>query len=160
MPLITRFINLCLLQVGPQHVPASSFLLVLCSAAYVITGTIGSSHYYSWPLAAQTTMADAVLLVIFTNAALAIRGLPQRSTQTMIALMGVGIFFHVIVLLVVTIGAPTALLLILLLWNAVVIAHILRAALNIPLMFGFGLTAFYIFVSVGVTVAITADKVG
>jgi hypothetical protein len=160
MPLILRFCNLCLLQAGPQHVPASSFLLVLSAAAYVISGTIGSAYYYSWALAAQTTLADAVLLIMFANAAVAMRGHPRRATQTMIALMGVGTLFHVLALAIATLGMPTTVFLVLLLWNAIVFAHILRHALEIPLMFGFGLTAFYIFVTVAVTAAITADKVG
>jgi len=135
MPLILRFFNLCLLQAGPQHVPASSLLLVLSAAAYVITGTIGSAYYYSWALAAQTTLADAVLLIMFANAALAMRGYPKRATQTMIALMGVGTLFHVLALTAAALGIPTVVFLVLLLWNAIVFANILRHSLEIPLMF-------------------------
>lgn len=160
MSLILRFINLSLLQAGPQHLPASSFLLVLSAAAYVITGTIGSAYYYTWALAAQTTLADAVLLIIFANAALAMRGHVKRATQTMIALMGVGALFHIVALAIAALGIPTTVFLILLLWNGIVFAHILRHALEIPFLFGFGLTAFYIFITVAVTAAITADKVG
>jgi hypothetical protein len=160
MPLILRFVSLSMLQVGPQHLPASSFLLVLSAAAYVITGTAGSAYYYTWALAAQTTLADAVILIIWANAALAMRGHTKRATQTMIALMGIGAFFHVVALAMAALGLPTAVFLLLLVWNALVFAHILRHALEIPLMFGLGLTAFYIFVTLAVTAAITADKVG
>lgn len=160
MPLLIQFFRLCLLKVGPQDLPASSFLLILCSAAYVISGAFGASWYYEWHKAAQIILANTVLLVLFANGALAVRGYPRRSTQTMIALLGVGVIFNLLVLMGQALALPNALLLLLMLWNVIVFASIMRHALDIPFMFGLGITCFYIFISMGVTASIAADKVG
>lgn len=160
MFLLNRFLGLCILRTGPQDLPASSLLLVLSSASYVVSGAYGLAMYYDWPVAAQIIMADTVLVVLFANGALAMKGFPRRSTQTMTALLGAGVIFHVLALLVKAAGLPEAAMLILMIWHAIVFANIVKHALEIPFMFGFGLTCFYIFVSLGVTASIAADKVG
>ncbi len=158
--ILNRFLGLCVLKTGPQDLPASSLLLVICSASYVISGAAGVAMYYGWPAAAQIIMADTVLLVLFANGALAMRGFPRRSTQTMTALLGAGVIFHLLVLLSKAAGLPDTFMPAVMIWHAIVFANIIRHALEIPFMFGFGLTCFYIFVSLGVTATIAADKVG
>ncbi|MDH5631373.1 MAG: hypothetical protein OEZ10_00115 [Gammaproteobacteria bacterium] len=159
MNLLNQFFWLCFFRNGPQHLPASSGLLTICAAAYVIAGTAGAASQHPWPLAAQSTLVDAVLLVLLAHGAVVARGFYRRSTQTLIALLGAGTFFSLVAIVALVVGLPPMMFWLILIWYVLVMAHILRHALEIPLMFGAGLALFYVFVSLGVTAAVTADKV-
>ncbi len=151
------FTDLVLLREKPQHLPPSPVLLWLAAVAYVLLSTI---HLWGvFPTRFEdlgASLADVLAMLAFAWLVLTLRGLSARWLQTATALVGGGV---VIVLLAIPLSyamtpdadgrlsgvGEFAMLLywMLIVWNQIFIGHVLRYALNIPLLAGIGLGLLY-----------------
>lgn len=157
--LIKMFWGICAVKAAPQDLPASSFLLGLALLAYLVTGAVVAA--FQWPLSQAILAAflDTVFLTVLSRVLLWARMLSGRFVQTLTALAGCGAVMTVIALPLVMwqsfvgvtdANAPTLpswLLMIWMIWNVVVVGHILRHALSTVLPLGIGLAAVYAYIS-------------
>jgi hypothetical protein len=157
--LIKLFWDICAVKAGPQDLPASSFLLGLAVLAYFVTGA--SVAAFQWPLsqAVLAALLDTVFLTILSRVLLWARMLSGRFVQTLTALAGCGAMMTVIAIPLVMwqtlvgvtdANAPTLpswLLMIWMVWNVVVVGHIIRHALSTVLPLGIGLAAVYAYIT-------------
>jgi len=153
------FWGICAVKAAPQDLPASSFLLGLALLAYLVTGAVVAA--FQWPLSQAILAAflDTVFLTVLSRVLLWARMLSGRFVQTLTALAGCGAVMTVIALPLVMwqsfvgvtdANAPTLpswLLMIWMIWNVVVVGHILRHALSTVLPLGIGLAAVYAYIS-------------
>jgi hypothetical protein len=153
------FWDICAVKAAPQDLPASSFLLSLALLAYLVTGAVVAA--FQWPLSQAILAAflDTVFLTVLSRVLLWARMLSGRFVQTLTALAGSGAVMTVIALPLVMwqsfvgvtdANAPTLpswLLMIWMIWNVVVVGHILRHALSTVLPLGIGLAAVYAYIT-------------
>ena len=153
------FWGICAVKAAPQDLPASSFLLGLALLAYLVTGVVVAA--FQWPLSQAILAAflDTVFLTVLSRVLLWARMLSGRFVQTLTALAGSGAVMTVIALPLVMwqslVGAtdanaptlPSWLLMIWMIWNVVVVGHILRHALSTVLPLGIGLAAVYAYIT-------------
>ncbi len=153
--LLNLFVDICLLRAGPEHLPASMFLLLITALLGLLTGTvvIVASFGGVFP-ALQAQLLDLLLLLGLLRAGLLARGLQARFPQSAAALLGSGVVINLLVMpLQLTIGddpvSPTIeglaalLYLALLLWSMVVMGNILRHTFDIRLSTGIVLSLGY-----------------
>lgn len=160
--LLRCFLDICLLRRAPQDLPSSSFLLGLSLALYAVVdlsmALIGLSPVQAITLA----VVDAGMLAGLLWILLWIRERLSRYTQTLTALYGASAVLQIIAAPVVLwqwSASPTGavaivaplLLWIWLLWNLVVIGHVLRHAISTVLPIGVGLALLYLFVTFSIT---------
>lgn len=155
--LIDCFWGICRLKVRPQDLPASTVLLGLAIAAYAGTSLLAAAVQLPLHKAIFAAVLDAGLLGVLSYLVLWIRMLTPRWCQTMTALAGTGAVIAVVMLpfLFWQIGAttpetsflPTVALLGCMIWDMFIIGHILRHALNVPMLLGGTLAAVYIYIS-------------
>ena len=159
MQLIKVFWDICAVKAAPQDLPASSFLLGLALLAYLVTGAVVAT--FQWPLSQAILAAflDTAFLTVLSRVLLWARMLSGRFVQTLTALAGSGAVMTVIALPLVMwqsfvgvtdANAPTLpswLLMIWMIWNVVVVGHILRHALSTVLPLGIGLAAVYAYIT-------------
>ena len=157
--LIKMFWDICAVKAAPQDLPVSSFLLGLALLAYLVTGAVVAA--FQWPLsqAIFAALLDTVFLTVLSRVLLWARMLSGRFVQTLTALAGSGAVMTVIALPLVLwqsfvgvtdANAPTLpswLLMIWMIWNVVVVGHILRHALSTVLPLGIGLAAVYAYIT-------------
>lgn len=142
------FLDLCLLRRAPQDLPAAPLLLTLAALAGMIGSLLLALSAGQRPLVGllQGGM-DIVLLLALLSAVLRMADKPARLLQTATALIGVDTLIGLIALLPLTLamgaGDQSArlalaglLFLALVVWGVVASAHILRHALEIPLIQG------------------------
>lgn len=137
--LLRRLLDVALLRGGPQDIPYSPALLVVCAmvAAAVSYPAIADFSPGGRP-------GPQILLLLgfnaaFVYAALSLRGLAARFVQTATALFGTDALITAVALPVFRLSGapesqtPAAVLAFigLLLWNLAVVAHIFRHALSI-----------------------------
>lgn len=151
--LISLLWDIVLIRRGPRDLPSSWALLALLGALYLATSVLGAELAYGAGHAFVRGGLDLVLTVAVFWAALAFRDREHRLMQTLSALFGVGILLAVpdfaLLLLIQGASKPAALLLqllalALLLWNVVVVGHIVRAALDVKLFTGITVAMSYI----------------
>lgn len=144
MQAATRYVNLfveiCLFRRGPQDVPASSTLLVLCGLAYFGAGLLAlqsmSSPIGNSVLYALTDMSS---YGIITWALLSVTRHRMRFLQTFTTMLGTGALLGLIAWPITTwqtrelgeAGLPGLLLWGVTIWMIAVTAHILRHALEV-----------------------------
>lgn len=161
--LLTLLINIMRLKAAPQDLPSSRFLMMLCIGSYLLMGLVISLLDQSFGLAFLSTAIDTALLIGLAYLALWIRGYQGRSIQTVTAFAATGTLFEIIGLpLVAYLQSLNAdnpsnlsiLLLALIVWNIVVIGHILRHAIDVPMWIGTGVALLYIYTSIRVMIAL------
>jgi len=161
--LLLLFIDLCRLRRGPQDLPASRFLMTLAAAGYFVIGLAISLLEQSLGLAILSAAVDTLMLAALAWLSLWIIGKTVRFTQTYTALAGTGILFSLMgwPLIAFLQGLPqgqgsslSLLLLGLVIWNIVVIGHILRHALGLMMWAASGLALFYMYLSIRVMSAL------
>jgi hypothetical protein len=142
MNIILSYIDLCRLKAGPADMPASSMLLKSTLFAYFLLGIIISRIDSAWDVSIISSLADTLFMIAAIGVMLHLKGLNTRYQQTLIALAGAGIILNLIGLpLMIWLnqidkleqGTSVALLLMiaLMFWSLMVIAHIFRQALDI-----------------------------
>lgn len=156
--LIQLFFDICLFRKGPQDVPASRLLLRIAVGLYVISGAVVLLILEGGGVVRNVSrsLLDLALLAGVAWAALQWYRYPARLGQTLTALTGCGVVFTVIDLplarwlhLSAMNGSPDAampamLWLLILIWNLLVIAHILRHAVQRPFALGMALAVVYL----------------
>jgi len=150
--------DICLLRAGPQDVPAAPVILTLAVGAYLFLGLAVGLSAHPPPQALILTVADIALLSALLYLLLRWRGLLARFAQSLTALAGTGALLSLAswpILLWLqalhaageAIGGPSLLLLALVIWSVVVAGHILRHALNVPLVMGLLWSLLYLLIS-------------
>ena len=157
--LIKIFWDICALKAAPQDLPASSFLLSLAVLAYFVTGAVVAALQWSLSQAILAAFLDTVFLTVLSRVLLWARALSGRFVQTLTALAGSGAVMTLVALPLVLwqtlvgvtdVSAPTLpswLLMIWMVWNVVVVGHILRHSLSTVLPLGIGLAAVYAYIT-------------
>ena len=142
---LTRFfVQLAALRQAPQDLPASTVLLVLLAVFSVLIGTLNGSAIFGGPRAALgANLLDLLLTMLMLYALLQIRGVLARWLQTATAFFGLGVLVGAVMLLI---RVPAELLglaelaklfeLLLAIWLHIALGHVLKHALDIPLLAG------------------------
>jgi len=154
LQLIRAWFDICLLRKAPQELPASAYLLGLALCCYGMVSVLVSSQSYPFIQALLLAAVDLGLLVLFVWSLLYLQRKTARINQTLSALAGTGSLMGVFALpLLLAIGPETAaepvpvpllsLWLLLLFWNLLVMAHIVRHALSSSFAIGFGISLLY-----------------
>lgn len=157
------FLEICLLRLAPQDLPASPMLLGLAVAAHAGLGALVAAVYYPPFTAVAVSVTGTVLLGLLAYLLLLVRGHLERFSQTYAAFAGTGAVLEAIALPLAAIlegneppgsGPPSAagaLLTIpwlaLLVWSWVVSGHILRHALAVHLTAGIGISMAFFWLS-------------
>lgn len=163
--LLLCFFDICLLRRAPQDLPTSSFLLGFSLLLYAVVGLIMALQRLEALPGTLLIVVDAGLLAGLLWALLWIQDVLNRYQQALTALYGAGAVMQVIAAPlvvwqpdVVAADAMTpgmmlvsVLLWLWLLWNLVVVGHIVRHAISTILPVGVMLGLLYVFVSFSVT---------
>ena len=155
------FVEMCLLRVAPQDLPASPMLLGIAVAAHAGVGTLITVLYYPPLTAVAVSLTGTLLLGILAFVLLSARGLVERFSQTYAAFAGTGAVLEAVALPLVAMlesnepgGGPSAAGVILtipwlalLVWSWVVSGHILRHSLSVHLTAGIGISMAFFWLS-------------
>ncbi|MCF6283448.1 MAG: hypothetical protein L3J28_14805 [Candidatus Polarisedimenticolaceae bacterium] len=156
--LINYFFDLCLLRVKPQDLPASQALLSITFILNVLVGLLLIGDVRPHPAAALLeSFIGASLLLITLKGMLYLRQIEARFIQSATALMGSGLILSLIALPLLVLagngGEPTlagTLLLLLVMWSIIILAHILRHTFTLPLPLAISFGLLYTFFSYAV----------
>ena len=154
MAIIRLFLGICLLRQGPGDIPHSTFLFYLTFFVYLAFGVfILTMQAEETSLVIQMTV-QVFTVFAFVWACLALYSRQPRYMQTMTAVLGSDALISFIALpllfLIKVDPSMTSLVLCLLglmFWQLLVMGHILRRALDKPLLFGVGLSFLFLFLS-------------
>jgi hypothetical protein len=167
--LLGFWMELCLLRAVPQALPASRWLLGFSLVTYLLLSLATTALSAGFVVGLQVAMLDFVLLCGFVMALLYLVNKPRRILQTLSALAGAGSILAVPAILLTLVSGSgigpdtqslSVLWLLLLFWNLLVTAHILRHALSSSLALGIGLSLAYILVSTQLMVSVFPHLAG
>jgi hypothetical protein len=96
--IVRPFLQLTLLQIGPQDLPASRALLFMVAALYGVVGTLVGLSFYPPGNAVMQTLAELAVLGVAVHLALHVRGHPERFLQTYTGLVGISAVLGIVVL--------------------------------------------------------------
>lgn len=157
--LIRAFFELCRLRLRPQDLPASAELLIVATAAYGLSSAGLTLISQSVPVSLMAGAVDSLMLLALTYAVLLLRRVPGRWLQTSIAMAGTGALLTILAaplyMWLAHVGgaqgggpspAISLLILVIIVWNVVVMGHILRHALSFPLPGGILVSMGYVWV--------------
>jgi hypothetical protein len=163
------FFELAIGRRAPQDLPASHLLLAAAFAAYAAATCLLGAVTQPWDVAIEAALVDAAVLPAFLLAVLWLRSVPRRWLQTLTAMTGVGALFTaaaIIPVLVVTrapgsaaAAAASFAALVLVAWNVLALAHILRHAMSIPFPAGALVALAYVAVSTAVVGRLVPEAV-
>lgn len=156
------FVDVALLRRAPQDLPASMPVFVVVILLNVIVATVGIADMIPGVSAMAAAMTDMTIMLVMLRLVLIIQNRAARFIQTATAVSGSGVVLGLIALpLQLTIdpdtqpneisGIVSLAYLVLLIWSQLVIAHVLRHALEISFALGIGLALVYSVLS-GVTI--------
>jgi hypothetical protein len=142
--LLQYYWELALLRRGPQELPAAPALLLLVAGTSLLVGAInGRAMFGGLGQAAGANLLDLLLTLTMLLAALRFQGFPERLVQTATAFIGLGLLAGIGRLVVVGVagmfgGAGLTVFadVVLAIWLHFALGHVLRHALEIPLMAG------------------------
>jgi hypothetical protein len=150
--LIQSFWEICLLQKAPQDIPYSRGLLFLLLPVNFLVGTL-YLVFSSLEVGLGSILLFASIHMLFFLGSLSVlmllMGYAARIVQTLVALLGTDIIITLLAMPVVMAinnaselaGYFGIILLLLITWNLVIMAHILRHALSVSFLLA-GLIAF------------------
>jgi hypothetical protein len=152
--LLTVFWDIALWRRGPRDLPPSRALLAVTALLYVATSAIQSLLIDGATLAVARGLADLAFTAAVFWLCLAIGRRGHRLQQTLIAVFGTGTLVSLPMIAVFmaadavgpdgpVAGAIKLLLLPLLIWGLAVLAHIVRRALEAPLVTGVAVATTY-----------------
>ncbi len=152
--LLRFWLGLCLLRVAPQDLPASHWLLGFSVMCYATVSVLVMVLSYGFADGVRVALLELGLLAVFVGVLLYLLNKPARIRQTLSALTGAGALLGLPALLLVmaapesgTTQPASAAWLLLLIWNLLVTAHIMRHALSSSLAIGLGVALLYTLVS-------------
>ena len=151
--------QICTLRRGPQDLPASSMLMVLMLLLNAVASATLETIEIPATSAVMAAVIDAVVVVILIRVLLQATGRHNRFLQTVTAIAGTGLVLSFFALPVVAwlaasverrqdIGIPMLLWLAVFGWNLLVIAHVLRHAIDSNLVVGFVLAVAIVFIDI------------
>lgn len=161
-PLIKFFVELALLRRGPQDLPVSSALLLVLSSGGVLVGALnGQDIFGGLGPAAGANLLDMVLTMVMLFVLLQFRGQAARWQQTATAFFGLGLLAGLLMFVVRVLADALGILdiavladVVLAVWLHVSLGHVLRNALEIPLMAGVIIVLAYTMMAFNVIVQI------
>ncbi len=157
---ITFFIELCLLRTTPQRLPAAPVLLGLTLAANLLVGALMiQSTRGSFIAALIESLSDSGLALSVLYLGLTAVKRQKRFLQAGTAILGTGALLGVVGLLLLAIHVPSnessdlaeflvVLWLLLMAWNILVLAHILRHTFDLKFGPGLGIAVLYTLLSI------------
>lgn len=155
--LLRALFRICVLQAGPQCLPAStSILTALTALGWGASVLVLEQLEPAGSVVAEVTLATAFAL-LFTWLGLTLRRLPNRFVQTASALFGTDLLLLIpatpLLLATADGGAPTLqfVLLALWLWSIAIKGHIFRHALDLPVSGGVAVAVLYTLLSLFLT---------
>jgi len=160
--LVRVYVDIALLRRGPEDLPYSRAVLLRALAWYVASGLLLFQIHVPVFLDALSELLVSLLLeMLFFVALLQFAGKAARIMQTLTAVAGTGVLFTVLALPLhwwiqgapagAGQGLPQAAVLMLLVWSFLTGGHILRRALEIPLVGGVVLVLAEFILAVAVT---------
>lgn len=162
--MLNTYWKICRFQLGPQDLPSSQSLMVATLLLYMLISLIIAGFELTPVMALFYAILDATLLLGMIRMMLWVRDLWPRYLQTTTALLGVGVLFGFVAVPLMwwrlqygdpmQAFMPSLLILGLMVWNAAVVGHILRHALNTPFYVGIALSLLYIYASATVLRAV------
>ncbi|CAK0763733.1 conserved membrane hypothetical protein [Gammaproteobacteria bacterium] len=160
MPTLFKiFVDILLLQAGPQDIPASRFLFQASLMLYFAAGVLASLSNFPPLSSVGISAVDTTLLALLVWIALRMRHFDNRVLQTLTAVLGALGLLTVISLPLDAWYAmlnpsdqesdqlPALVMLGLLVWSLAVLGHILRHALDIVPAMAAGLSLLYLILS-------------
>jgi len=153
--LFNYFFELCLLRAKPQDLPVSRMLLGLVIAANIVVGVLAFSDLYGSILRAlMASVVENLFFLAVLGLLLYFKGLFPRFNQSATALLGSSTLLAIILIPLYSMGggaadhSAMALVadlgaLLLLIWSLMVMGHILRYTLDVPLGRGISLAIVY-----------------
>jgi hypothetical protein len=158
-PLLSAFIQVCLLRRAPQDLPASAFLLYLTLGLHALSGTLLALAYQPLPWALGLGAFDTAVLALLTASLLYLSGRAARLQKSLTALAGSGALLGAVALLPTwwwmaaqasggDLSLPALTMLVLVVWSIVVTGHVLRHSLSAPLPVGLGVAVVFYWVAV------------
>lgn len=157
--LISRLIAVALLKAGPQHVPYAPSLMAGVYASYFASSVLVVYPTLNVFWAAVEAVIDLGFMSLFCFYALSMFNRRARFVQTVTTLAGVSVLIQLLAWpLFLTLqsqgqggtdpGGVYIMLLLLLVWQLVVFAHVFRHAFEISMLRSAGLSLLYLFLSV------------
>ena len=149
------FFGICKLRLKPQDVPPLTELLLLCLLAYAGSCYFLSVTTQSAIIALFSALVNTASLSFLTYMLVALWRVPERWLQVTTALAGTGVIFNLLALPLYLLLANLPeghsflllvflLVIILVVWNISVMAHIMRHALEASFAFGILLSLLYV----------------
>ena len=137
--LVLNLARLLALRGGPQHLPASTPLMVFLLAAYLLQNVLTGAQLED-PDAGAKSLVAVAMQIVAVAALLRWRRHPSRFVQTVTALAGVGIVFNAVSWMILSgldsSGVQPELALAwfaVFIWSMVVDGHVYRHALSVRL---------------------------
>ena len=150
MPIIQLFFDLCLFRKGPQDAPDSWIVMRFTLGVYALVGLILLGIETVWDEAVLQVALEGAILFGFVWISLKLAGKVNRFVQTTIAMLGAdalisSLAIPLVIILKVNSQIPIIhlLLLMLMVWHLVVVAHIFRHALSQTIAIGLALSIVY-----------------
>ena len=161
MPVLTRILEIMLLRAGPQHVPYSVSLMVSLILLYVASGVAVLDSSMDTNYALGNMLLDVAVLFAFTWFCLSLLHFRQRFVQTVIALAGIGVVYHLLAWPLLLdlqdmqaeaqgVKLSAVLMLLLLSWQVLVYGHVFRHAMEMSMGRALALSFGYLFLSIAV----------
>ncbi len=152
------FLDICLLKKGPQDLPKSTVLLVLCLFMYTLIDVLLTVQSRPFVDALMVSLVDAGFLLGVTSLILRQHQKLDRWHQTMTSLFGTGVILGIFIFPLVFGGIQNqyeawlqqiivVLFLIMVVWNVAVLAHIVRHAISTSMGIGIMIAILYIWMS-------------
>ncbi len=152
------FLDICLLKKGPQDLPKSTVLLVLCLFMYTLMDVLLTVQSRPFVDALMVSLVDAGFLLGVTSLILRQHQKLDRWHQTLTSLFGTGVILGIFIFPLVFGGIQNqyeawlqqiivVLFLIMVVWNVAVLAHIVRHAISTSMGIGIMIAILYIWMS-------------
>ena len=161
MPVAQNLLSIMLLRKGPQDLPYSLSLLKMMTFLYLASGVMVLATAMTTGQALANMVLDAAVLFAFSYVCLSLLGFRARFVQTVSALAGIGIVYHVLAwpLFIQLHGVQSGqqgvtiaalLMLLLISWQVLVFAHVFRHAMQLSMGRALALSFGYLFLSMAV----------
>ena len=94
MSALNTLISIVMFRTGPQDLPYSQGLLQLLIVLYIISGVMAFGSLIETDIAMMNMIADVLVIMFYSYTVLGSTGRKPRFRQTVTAMIGVGVLFH------------------------------------------------------------------
>lgn len=158
MPVAFRILAIIFLKEVPQNLPYSVALLVKVTLLFLLSGVLVLTTAMSVSQAVANMVLDIAVLFAFSYFCLSLLGLKARFVQTVSALAGIGVIYHLLAWPLFVqiydmqpqqqgVRIPALLMLLLISWQVLVFAHVFRHAMQLSMGRALALSFGYLFLS-------------